>query len=56
MDIILDAIIRANRLGRKNIMVIGYREPQSATEEPWLTLITSPPPDETASDTPWEDK
>jgi len=56
MDIILDAIIRANKLGRKNVMVTGYREPRSATDRPELILIFQPPPDETASDTPWEDK
>ena len=56
MDRILDALIRANKLGRKNVMVTGYREPISATDGPELTLITGPPPDEAASDTPWEDK
>ena len=56
MDRILDAIIRANKLGRKNIMVTGYLEPTSATQRPESTLITEPPPNQTASDTPWEDK
>ena len=56
MDRIEDALIRANKLGRKGVMVIGYIEPQSAADKPELTLITALPPTETASDTPWEDK
>ena len=56
MDRILDAIIRANKLGRKNIMVTGYREPQTASESPELKLILELPPEQTASDTAWEDK
>ena len=56
MDRIQDALIRANKLGRKGIMVVDYLEPQSATDKPVLTLIVALPPLETASDTPWEDK
>lgn len=51
MDVIQEALIRANKLGRKNIKVIGYREPASATESPELILIITTPPNETASDT-----
>jgi len=56
MDKILDAIKRANKLGRKNVMVVDYLEPQSAADSPQLRLVTALPPMETASDTPWEDK
>jgi len=56
MDRILDAIIRANKLGRKNIMVVDYLEPSSATDNGRLILMIQEPPLQGADELAWEDK
>ncbi len=40
----------ANRLGRKGTKVVGWIEPQSATQSPTGTWITTPIPLRSASD------
>lgn len=44
MDMIQEAIIEANILGKNGIEVIDYIEPQSAAEDPKLKLIGVYPP------------
>lgn len=53
---ILDAIIRANKLGAKGIMVTGYLEPQSAASSGEFYLVTCQPPIMSTDATQWYDK
>lgn len=55
-EIILDAIVRANKLGAKGVQVIGYIEPQLATQDPHWMLITEPPKEQDASELPWYER
>lgn len=55
-EVILSAIRRANKLGAKGIEVVGYLEPQSATELPELRLIAQMPKETTASEMAWYDR
>lgn len=50
---ILDAIVRANKLGAKGIQVVGYGESQSASASKCLVLVTQTPILVTASEKEW---
>ena len=52
---IREAIIRANKLGARGIQVIEYIEPQCATAEPILLLVTQIPVLQGAAEKVWYD-
>ena len=52
-EIILEAILRANKLGARGQRVIAVREPETASESPFLKLTTDSPIAETASEREW---
>ena len=54
-EMILEAIIRANKLGAKGVQVIGYIEPQTASQPSSFLLITRIPELISASDKEWYD-
>ena len=39
IDLILDALIRANEAGKDGNRVVGYAYPRNATDDPQLILI-----------------
>ena len=49
-EVILEAIIQANRLGTAGIQVVGYAESQTAAQDERLMLITRPVEVGTAAD------
>ena len=55
-DVILKAIIEANKLGAKGLQVTGYTRPATASEPPDLKLIATIPRNGTASELAWYDK
>ena len=54
-EMILEAIIRANKLGAKGVQVIGYIEPQTASQPSSFLLITRISELISASDKEWYD-
>jgi len=48
-----NAIRRANKLGAKGIMVTGYIEPQTASQDPQGMPIIEIPPKQNADETAW---
>jgi len=57
IDLVKEAIIQANRLGFKGMKVVGYMEPESATDNPELRLIIfcTLPENKTASGNDYDD-
>ena len=55
-DIIWDAIVRANKLGRQNLEVCGYSEPQSATSDPRIILGLKIPESQSGCELGWWEK
>ena len=41
--LMLEALIKANKLGARGMRVVGYKEPQSAGDDPSYILITERP-------------
>ena len=55
-DIMWEAIIRANKLGRKGFQVISYGEQETATERPEIKFVVQLNEPETAADLGWWEK
>ena len=55
-DLILEAIIRANKLGAKGTEVIGFLRPGSAISDCRYSLVAQIPKPTTASELMWYDR
>ena len=55
-DLVLSAIVRANKLGAQGLRVVTYIVPQAASEDPDYKLVVEYPKITSASECPWWDK
>jgi hypothetical protein len=52
-EVILDAIIRANKLGAKGVQVVNFIEPSLTTQDDLLFLVVKVPSQSPASEKAW---
>lgn len=53
---VLDAIIKANKLGAKGIQVVSFLLPQTSDIKHEIILVTKIPESGTSFDKPWYDR